>query len=126
MVKRPEYIKISQYKVKSRGHDTAVALYHKYALPVYEELASQGVVIGSGFTVREVTSDSKWTHHAWVPIGTFSALDKIREAFESAKEARSEGEQEEFIEKLTNLLDFDAYRSQILRVVHVVQRDETT
>jgi hypothetical protein len=115
----PAYIRLSAYKVRAGHQKDAVDLYKRYALPVYESLIADGSIIQSGLAVREIVSDSEWTHLSWMMTANLAALDKAQQAFAKAEEARSPQEQADLAKNLGEALDFDAYRSQILRIVHL-------
>jgi len=64
-----------------------------------------------------------WVRFPSAPVGYLS-FDMIWKAFESAVKCRSACQLTEFVEKFLKIVDFDAHRSQILRVVHCVQQEQ--
>lgn len=116
--KPPAYIRVSSYKVRTGHEKDVMDLYKRYALPVFNRLVSDGSIVESGFAVREVVPDTEWTHLSWFITSDLDSLDKVGKAFAKAEEARSPGEQDAFTKQFKKILDMEAYRSQILRIVH--------
>lgn len=114
----PAYFRVATYKVRPGQEESAVALYRQVVLPIHEQLMSDGTIIDGGLAVRTIVSDSEWTHASWVLLSNLGAMDQAQRAFAKADEARTEQEREQLEQKLEAYLDADAYRSQILRIVH--------
>jgi hypothetical protein len=89
--------------------------WEKYNKPVFEKLASDGVVLAYGLAVEDVRTDGDFTHFVWYAVKDLASFDKVRAAFMADREHRSQEEQDSIIRLFVSLQDLDASRSSITR-----------
>jgi hypothetical protein len=116
---RPAYLRVAWHQVKPGHAKQAVELYKRIAVPVYEQLMAEGAVVACALAVRETVPDTEWTHMSWTMVGNLGAMDHMAQAFAQAEEARPEQERLAIEEEVRECLDVSAYRSQLLRIVHL-------
>jgi hypothetical protein len=89
--------------------------WEKYNKPVFEKLASDGVVLAYGLAVEDVRTDGDFTHFVWYAVKDLASFDKVRTAFMADRDHRSQEEQDSIIRLFVSLQDLDASRSSITR-----------
>jgi len=107
---RYNYVKV----LPGMGADYRKA-WEKYNKPVFEKLASDGVVLAYGLAVEEVRTDGDFTHFVWYAVKDLASFDKVRAAFMADRDHRSQEEQDAIIRLFVSLQDLDATRSAITR-----------
>ena len=107
---RFNYIKV----LPGMGPDYRKA-WEKYNKPVFEKLASDGVVLAYGLAVEDVRTDGDFTHFVWYAVKDLASFDKVRTAFMADRDHRSQEEQDSIIRLFVSLQDLDASRSSITR-----------
>lgn len=110
---RPRYIAMHMHWIR-RGHDDdALALFHEWARPVFEELAAAGRVGEWAQMVEDTAVTGDWRYLVRYPITELSVLDEVFAELMKFEVGRLKG----FEHRLREMSERN-YRGQILRVLH--------
>jgi hypothetical protein len=91
--------------------------WEKYNKPVLDKLLADGIIVAYGLAVEEVRTDGDFTHFTWYDVKDLASMDKIRAAFLSDREHRTEEEREAITNLFASLTDGDASRSDVEHAV---------
>jgi len=109
------FVRYNFVKVKAgKGSDYRKA-WEKYNKPVFEKLATDGVVMAYGLSVEEIRTDGDFTHYVWYAVKDLASFDKVRAAFIADRDRRSQEEQDSLTSLFVGLQDVDASRSEVVR-----------
>jgi hypothetical protein len=115
------YSRYNFFKVKpGKGADFRKA-WEKYNKPIFDKLLADGVVLAYGLAVEEIRTDGDFTHFVWYDVKDLASFDKVRAAFVTDRDRRSQEEQDALTHIFVSLQDADAARSEVCRslIFHV-------
>jgi hypothetical protein len=115
------YSRYNFFKVKpGEGADFRKA-WEKYNKPIFDKLLADGVVLAYGLAVEDIRTDGDFTHFVWYDVRDLASFDKVRAAFLSDRDHRSQEEQDALTRLFVSLQDADAARSEVCRslIFHV-------
>lgn len=90
-------------------------VWEKYNKPVLDKLVADGVVLAYGLAVEEIRTDGDFTHFTWFATKDLASMEKVRTAFVTDRDKRSQDEQDAITAAFGNALDLDASRSDVDR-----------
>jgi hypothetical protein len=111
------YTRFNFFKVKPGKAAEFRKTWEKYNKPVLDKLLADGVIVAYGLAVEEVRTDGDFTHFTWYDVKDLASMDKIRAAFLSDREHRSQEEQDAISALFTSEIDLDASRSDVEHAV---------
>lgn len=107
------YTRFNFVKVKpGKGAEYRKA-WEKYNKPILDKLVADGVILVYGLGVEEVRTEGWFTHFTWYDMKDLASMDKIRAAFVSDRDHRSQEEQDAIVSLFTSLTDPDASRNEV-------------
>ncbi len=107
------YTRFNFVKVKPGKAAEYRKAWEKYNKPILDKLMADGVIMAYGLAVEDVRTDGNFTHFTWYDMKDLASMDKIRGAFISDRDHRSQEEQDAITHLFTSLTDVDASRSEI-------------
>ncbi|MHC4414117.1 MAG: hypothetical protein ACYS0G_02405 [Planctomycetota bacterium] len=122
----PAYFRASYYKARPGQVENAVNLYQEIAVPLYEQLMAEGVILDCALAQQEIVTQSEWSHMSWYLVSDLAALDRVKQAAEQTNAARSQEERDALTERFHASLNPDAYWSEIIRIVHMGGQEQET
>ncbi len=109
------FVRYGFVKVKpGMGADYRKA-WEKYNKPIFDKLATDGVILAFGLSVEDVRTDGDFTHYTWIATKDLASQDKVRAAFLADRDKRSQEEQEAITHLFTRLTEPDAVRTELNR-----------
>jgi hypothetical protein len=109
------YARFNFVKVRPGKASEFRKAWEKYNKPVLDKLLADGVVLAFGLAVEEVRTNGDFTHFGWYDTKDLAGMDKVRAAFISDRDHRSQEEQDAIANLFASLLDLDASRSEVDR-----------
>ncbi len=111
------YTRFNFLKVKpGKGAEYRKA-WEKYNKPVLDKLMADGVILVYGLAVEDIRTSGDFTHFAWYDMKDLASMDKVRAAFNSDRDRRSQEEQDAITHLFTSLTEPDAARSEVDRSI---------
>lgn len=107
------YSRFNFVKVKPGKAAEYRKAWEKYNKPILDKLMSDGVVLAYGLAVEDIRTDGNFTHFTWYDMKDLASMDKIRAAFISDRDHRSQEEQDAITHLFVSLTDLDASRSEV-------------
>ena len=92
-------------------------VWEKYNKPILDKLMADGVILVYGLAVEDIRTEGAFTHFTWYDTKDLASMDKIRAAFNSDREHRSQEEQDAIVSLFTSLTDPDASRAEVDRSI---------
>ena len=89
--------------------------WEKYNKPVLDKLMADGVILVYGLAVEDIRTEGSFTHFTWYDMKDLASMDKIRAAFLSDRDHRSQEEQDAITNLFAGLTDTDAFGFAFLR-----------
>ena len=111
------YTRFNFVKVKPGKAAEFRKAWEKYNKPILDKLMADGVILVYGLAVEDLRTDGEFTHFVWYDMKDLASMDKIRAAFMSDREHRTEEEREAITNLFTKLTDPDASRSEMDRAI---------
>jgi hypothetical protein len=87
--------------------------WEKYNKPVFDKLVADGTILAFGLAIEEVRTEGSFTHFVWYDTKDLASMDKVRAAFNSDRDRRSQEEQDGITNLFLSLIDADASRSEV-------------
>jgi hypothetical protein len=107
------YTRFNFVKVKPGKATEYRRTWEKYNKPILDKLLADGVVLAYGLAVEDIRTEGSFTHFTWYDMKDLASMDKIRAAFNSDREHRSQEEQDAIVSLFASLTDLDASRSEV-------------
>jgi hypothetical protein len=107
------YTRFNFVKVKPGRAVEYRKAWEKYNKPILDKLMADGVVLVYGLAVEDIRTAGEFTHFTWYDMKDLASMDKIRAAFLSDREHRSQEEQDAITSLFNSLTDGDASRSEM-------------
>ena len=111
------YIRFNFIKVHPGKGAEYRKTWEKYNKPVLDQLMADGVILVYGLSVEDVRTSGDFTHFTWYVLKDLSSMDKVRAAFNSDRDHRSQEAQDAIVSLFASLTDMDASRSEIDREI---------
>lgn len=111
------YTRFNFVKVKPGRAAEYRKAWEKYNKPILDKLMADGVILVYGLAVEDIRTDGAFTHFTWYLTKDLASMDKIRTAFISDRDHRSQEEQDAITHLFASLTDLDASRSEVDRAV---------
>ena len=107
------YTRFNFVKVKPGKAAEYRKAWEKYNKPILDKLMADGVILVYGLAVEDIRTEGAFTHFTWYSMKDLASMDKIRAAFLSDREHRSQEEQDAITSLFTRLTDPDASRAEV-------------
>jgi hypothetical protein len=111
------YTRFNFVKVKPGKAAEYRKAWEKYNKPILDKLMADGVILVYGLAVEDIRTSGEFTHFTWYDMKDLASMDKIRAAFISDRDHRSQEEQDAITHLFTSLTDVDASRQEVDRAV---------
>jgi hypothetical protein len=111
------YTRFNFVKVKPGKGGDYRRLWERYNKPVFDKLAAQGTLLAFGMAVEELRTEGDWTHFIWFATKDLGAMDKIRDAFNADRAARSQEERDAITAAFNEVTEPDASRQEATHAV---------
>jgi hypothetical protein len=111
------YTRFNFVKVKPGKSAEYRKAWEKYNKPILEKLMADGVIFVYGLSVEDIRTEGSFTHFTWYDTKDLASMDKIRAAFLSDREHRSQEEQDVITHLFNSLTDGDASRAEVDRAL---------
>ncbi|MBI2683473.1 MAG: hypothetical protein HYX26_09720 [Acidobacteriales bacterium] len=89
--------------------------WEKYNKPVFDKLTADGTLLAYGMAVEEWRTEGAWTHFIWFVTKDAAAQDKIRDAFNADRAARTQEQRDAIMAAFADAVDGDASRQEATR-----------
>lgn len=107
------YTRFNFVKVKAGKGAEYRKAWEKYNKPILDKLMADGVILVYGLAVEDMRTLGDFTHFTWYDMKDLASMDKIRAAFISDRDHRSQEEQDAITHLFTSLTDGDASRQEV-------------
>jgi hypothetical protein len=107
------YTRFNFFKVRPGKGAEFRKTWEKYNKPVFDKLVADGTILAFGLAIEEVRTEGSFTHFVWYDTKDLSGMDKVRAAFNSDRDRRSQEEQDGITSLFLSLVDADASRSEV-------------
>lgn len=107
------YSRFNFVKVKPGKAAEYRKAWEKYNKPILDKLMADGILLAYGLAVEDIRTDGNFTHFTWFDTKDLASMDKIRAAFLSDRDHRSQEEQDAITHLFVSLTDVDASRSEV-------------
>lgn len=111
------YTRFNFVKVKPGKAAEYRKAWEKYNKPILDKLLADGTILVYGLSVEDIRTDGNFTHFTWFDTKDLASMDKVRAAFISDRDHRSQEEQDAITHLFASLTDLDATRSEVDRAV---------
>jgi hypothetical protein len=107
------YTRFNFVKVKPGKSAEYRKAWERYNKPVLDKLLADGVILVYGLAVEDIRTEGSFTHFTWYDMKDLASMDKIRTAFTSDRDHRSQEEQDAITNLFASLTDTDASRAEV-------------
>ena len=112
------YGTVSVQKMQPGKAQDYMALYDKYTKPVLEQLYKDGALTAYGVDAEQVHTGDPAFRFFWQMLPDADALDKVRAAFDAAREKRTPEERRAIGQSFAELTDATAHRDSQSNVIY--------
>ncbi len=112
------YLTVRNMEAKPDQGDAFLEWYGKYIQPVYERLLKDGTIVAFGMDVEEYPTTTPRSRTAWYITASAEGIDKVDAAFDREFGGMSAEERRGVFADVGDLVDEDARRGYLSKVIH--------